>query len=50
MTAHTSVHDEPRRPSQKLLELGLPSFWLLAGILAVLLSLVGFVALLVSWS
>lgn len=46
MPAHTSVDAETHRHVHKLFELGLPSFWLLGSILAVLLALIGFVFLL----
>jgi hypothetical protein len=43
MTTHTLVHEEERRPAPKgqLFNLGWPSFWLLGGILAGILALVG---------
>lgn len=43
MTAHTLVHEEePRRGSRgQVFQLGWPSFWLLGGILAGMLALVG---------
>lgn len=45
MTAHTLVHEEePRRVSRgQMFQLGWPSFWLLGGILAGMLALVGLV-------
>ena len=48
MTAHALVHEEePRRATKsRLFELGWPSFWLLGGILAGMLALVGMVFLL----
>lgn len=43
MTAHTSVHDDHHRHEQRLFRLNWPSFWLLGGILAGILALIGLV-------
>lgn len=45
MTTHTLVHEgESRRVSRgRLFQLGWPSFWLVGGILAGMLALIGFV-------
>ena len=47
MTAHTSVHEEEHRrvSSGWVFQLGWPSFWLLGGILAGMLALVGLVGI-----
>jgi hypothetical protein len=45
MTAHTLVHEEESRrsPRSQVFQLGWPAFWLLGGILAGMLALVGLV-------
>jgi hypothetical protein len=45
MSAHTLAHEEETRraPKSQLFQLGWPSFWLVGGILAGMLALVGLV-------